>query len=124
MNGVDKVIRDYNNRGKLHFTNVSSPNALNKIRLAKRKFHSVTCETCAPYLYFVSDGIKDGDTRFKDSPPIRNAAIQELLWECMKFGTVDSISSRHHYTPDEFKFYIEGDFQRAVNGLNTLGFTL
>lgn len=50
---------------------------------AKRLGHSITVETCPHYLAFSAEEIKDGDTRFKCAPPIREAENREKLWEAL-----------------------------------------
>lgn len=53
------------------------------LKEAKGKGDSVTVETCPHYLAFSAEEIPEGDTRFKCSPPIRDAANREKLWEAM-----------------------------------------
>lgn len=50
---------------------------------AKISGDSVTVETCPHYLAFSAEEIPDGDTRFKCSPPIREAANKDKLWEAL-----------------------------------------
>lgn len=50
---------------------------------AKNGGDSVTVETCPHYLAFSAEEIRDGDTRFKCAPPIRDAANKEKLWEAL-----------------------------------------
>lgn len=54
---------------------------LNFYQEAKSGGDSVTVETCPHYLAFSAEEIKDGDTRFKCAPPIRDAANKEKLWK-------------------------------------------
>lgn len=50
---------------------------------AKDSGASITVETCPHYLAFSAEEIPDGDTRYKCSPPIRDAHNKELLWEAL-----------------------------------------
>lgn len=50
---------------------------------AKSNGCSITVETCPHYLAFSAEEIKDGDTRFKCAPPIRDSANKEKLWEAL-----------------------------------------
>lgn len=53
---------------------------------AKRSGDSVSVETCTHYLAFSEEDIKDGDTRFKCAPPIRDKANKEKLWDALMVG--------------------------------------
>lgn len=53
------------------------------VQEAKRRGDSISVETCSHYLAFSSEEIPDGDTRFKCSPPIRDAFNKEKLWEAV-----------------------------------------
>lgn len=50
---------------------------------AKNSGASITVETCPHYLAFSAEEIPDGDTRYKCSPPIRDAHNKEMLWEAL-----------------------------------------
>ena len=50
------------------------------VQEAKRRGDSISVETCPHYLAFSSEEIPNGDTRFKCSPPIRDAYNREKLW--------------------------------------------
>lgn len=99
---------------------------------------------------FSAEDIKDGDTRFKCAPPIRDAANKEKLWEALmvsilKFhctlvfkishlyyhlihvipytlqdGDIDMLSSDHSPSVPELKLFDEGDFLRAWGGISSL----
>jgi len=80
--------------------------------------------TCAYYFYFRSDKIKNGDTRFKVSPPIREKQNQKLLFESLKIGVIDIVGSGHFPVHQELKFLQDESFPRAFSGISSLGFTL
>jgi len=84
----------------------------------------LTLETAAHYLYFSSEEVKDGDTRFKTCPPIRNANNKDLLWMNLKEGFINCISSHHNPIPDEYKDLGGKNFKKALPGVNSIGFTL
>ncbi|VVA23614.1 PREDICTED: allantoinase [Prunus dulcis] len=109
----------------LHIVHLSdSSNSLDLIKDAKSGGDSVTVETCPHYLAFSAEEIRDGDTRFKCSPPIRDAANKEKLWEALLAGHVDMISSDHSPTLPELKLLDDGDFLRAWGGISSLQFVL
>lgn len=120
--GVDKVISSLQMNSKVHFQNLSSVSAINKIRNIKKKYKNVTCEIPAVHLYFNSKSIKYGDTRFKNNPPIRNEENFNLLWDLLKKRGIDLISSQHAHI--EFQDKVTGDFKRALNGISCIGCSL
>ncbi|XP_028789715.1 allantoinase isoform X1 [Neltuma alba] len=70
----------------VHIVHLSDSSAsLDMIKEAKRRGDSISVETCSHYLAFSSEEIKDGDTRFKCSPPIRGASNGEKLWEALLY---------------------------------------
>ncbi|KAB1206383.1 Allantoinase [Morella rubra] len=109
----------------LHIVHLSdSSSSLDLIKEAKRGGDSLTVETCPHYLAFSAEEILDGDTRFKCSPPIRNAANKEKLWEALLEGHIDMLSSDHSPTAPELKLLDEGNFLRAWGGISSLQFVL
>jgi len=50
---------------------------------AKSRGDSISVETCPHYLAFSSEEIPNGDTRFKCSPPIRDAYNKGKLWKAV-----------------------------------------
>lgn len=60
---------------------------------AKRIGDSVSVETCTHYLAFSEEDIKNGDTRFKCAPPLRDKANKEKLWEALMVSVLIDIAS-------------------------------
>ncbi|TQD88352.1 hypothetical protein C1H46_026096 [Malus baccata] len=109
----------------LHIVHLSdSRSSLDLIKEAKSGGDSLTVETCPHYLAFSAEEIPDGDTRFKCSPPIRDAANKEKLWEALLEGHVDMLSSDHSPAMPELKLLDGGDFLRAWGGISSLQFVL
>ncbi|XP_010431984.1 PREDICTED: allantoinase [Camelina sativa] len=106
----------------VHLSDASS--SLDLIKEAKGKGDSVTVETCPHYLAFSAEEIPEGDTRFKCSPPIRDAANREKLWEAMMKGDIDMLSSDHSPTNPELKLLSDGNFLKAWGGISSLQFVL
>ncbi|CAN6553040.1 unnamed protein product [Malus baccata var. baccata] len=98
--------------------------SLDLIKEAKSGGDSLTIETCPHYLAFSAEEIRDGNTRFKCSPPIRDASNNEKLWEALLDGHVDMLSSDHSPTVPELKLLNDGDFLRAWGGISSLQFVL
>jgi len=53
------------------------------VQEAKSRGDSISVETCPHYLAFTSEEIPNGDTRYKCSPPIRDAQNKDKLWEAV-----------------------------------------
>ncbi|KAK1420093.1 hypothetical protein QVD17_21420 [Tagetes erecta] len=109
----------------VHIVHLSdSRSSLELIKEAKSNGDSITVETCPHYLAFSAEEIPDGDTRFKCSPPIRDAPNREKLWEALMDGDIDMLSSDHSPSVPELKLFAEGDFLRAWGGISSLQFVL
>lgn len=98
--------------------------SIDLIKDAKSSGASVSVETCPHYLSFSAEEIKDGDTRFKCSPPIRDKINRQRLWEALLEGHIDLLSSDHSPTIPSLKLFEEGDFLRAWGGVSSLQFDL
>lgn len=124
VSGVNALIDALeNSMCRVHVTCLSSASAINRVRKAQETFN-ITCEVAASTLYFTDVDIAKGDTRFKNSPPIRNGSNCNLLWDLLKMKAIHSLSSQHRGIHPSFKLNVDGSFRRALSGLNTLGFTL
>ena len=122
ITGVEKISEFLKPESKIHFQNISSAAALNRVRQIRNKFKKVTCEIPAVHLYFTSASVNNGDTRFKNTPPVRNQGNCNLLWDLIKMKGIDSISSQHACI-DSFQ-KLTGNFQQALNGISSLGCSL
>lgn len=107
----------------------------------------MSVETCTHYLAFSEEDIKDGDTRFKCAPPIRDKANKEKLWDALMVGVfvdlscyillrsslklhlfqltlqeghIDMLSSDHSPTVPDLKLPDSGDFLKAWGGISSL----
>lgn len=107
-----------------HIVHLSSSDALETIRAAKKRGVPVTVETCPHYLFFNAGDIPDADTRYKCAPPIREKANNALLWEALLDGTLDFIGSDHSPAPATLKALDSGNFLEAWGGISGIQFTL
>jgi dihydroorotase-like cyclic amidohydrolase len=119
--GVSKVLESISGDSKVHFCGLSSSASLNLIRKAKAS-KKVTCEITAVNLCFTSECIENGNTRFKNNPPVRNYSNNLLLWDLLKMKGIDLISSGHASIVPDMK--LTGNFQTAYSGIAGLGCTL
>ncbi|MCL7038864.1 hypothetical protein MKW94_005525 [Papaver nudicaule] len=109
----------------VHIVHLSDTRAsLDMIKGAKNSGDSLSVETCPHYLAFSSEEIPDGDTRYKCSPPIRDSANRERLWDALMEGHIDMLSSDHSPTVPELKRFHEGDFLKAWGGISSLQYVL
>jgi allantoinase len=107
-------------RGHAHIVHLSSSDALPMIASARRDGVRLTAETCPHYLALTAEEIGDGATAFKCSPPVREAANRELLWDGLKAGTLDFIASDHSPSTAAMKDLGGGDFGAAWGGISSL----
>ncbi|XP_057815891.1 allantoinase isoform X2 [Cryptomeria japonica] len=109
----------------IHIVHLSDSSAsLDLIKEAKESGARISVETCPHYLVFSAEEISDGDTRFKCAPPIRDALNRERLWEALKDGHIDMLSSDHSPSSPELKLLETGDFLRAWGGISSLQGTI
>lgn len=111
------------NTCKVHISCLSSASAVNRVRKAQKSCN-VTCEVAASCLYFTDCDVEIGDTRFKNCPPIRTRSNFNLLWDLLKMKGITSVTSQHRGIHPMYKNDVKGSMKRALNGMNTLGFTL
>jgi allantoinase len=109
---------------KVHIVHLSSANSIEALKAARRKGLPVTVETCPHYLFFNAENIPDGDTRFKCTPPIREKANNDLLFEALKDGLIDFVVTDHSPAPPEMKKHETGNLKEAWGGIASLQFSL
>jgi allantoinase len=81
--------------GHLHIVHVSSPSGIRIAVQSKEKGANVTVETCPHYLFFDQRDFERIGPALKCAPPIRERALVEDLWKCVKRGEIDTIGSDH-----------------------------
>ena len=105
---------------RAHVLHLSSSDALPMIASARREGVDITAESCPHYLALTAEEIGPGATAFKCSPPVREAANRELLWQGLVDGVVDLIVSDHSPCTVEMKELDSGDFGTAWGGISSL----
>ena len=120
--GIEKIIEHLSPLTRVHFQNISSASSLNRVRQIRPKFKYATCEIPASHLYFTSASVGVSDTRYKNIPPVRNQGNCNLLWDLLKMKGIDTVSSQHACIETSKKKI--GNFQQALNGISSIGFTL
>ncbi|HTK80829.1 MAG TPA: allantoinase AllB [Bacteroidota bacterium] len=117
-----RLCREYNCR--THIVHLSSADAVGMLNTARSEKLPLTVETCPHYLYFTSEEIPDGDTRFKCTPPIRERENRDRLLNALREGTIEMIVSDHSPSTPELKCFDSGDLQKAWGGIPSLQFGL
>ncbi len=100
--------------GKVHIAHISSKNAVELVRQAKKKGIKVTAEVAPHHFTLTDDSIKTYDTNYKMNPPLRTRADVDAMIEGLKDGTIDCIASDHAPHAIEEK---EMEFIYAPNGI-------
>ncbi len=86
--------------GRVHICHISSERGVELIRRAKNDGINITCEVTPHHLTLTEDCLKDYDTNYKMSPPLRSEKTRQALIAGIKDGTIDCIASDH--APHEF----------------------
>ena len=121
INLLIKLCQEY--QTPIHIVHLATAEALQAITDAKAQGLPITVETCPHYLFFDSGKIKDGETRFKCAPPIRDQANRDALRAAVQSGVIETIGSDHSPCPLEMKAIDSGDFQKAWGGIASLQLT-
>lgn len=103
--------------GKLHFTLVSSPKALEMIEEGKKKGLDITCDIASYQLAFTDVDMVTFDTHLKVNPPFRTEEDNEQIKKYLKNGTIDIVVSDHRPQDIESK---EVEFEIASVGIINL----
>jgi len=100
--------------GKVHIAHISSKNAVELVRQAKKKGINVTAEVAPHHFLLSEESLKTYDTNYKMNPPLRTRVDVEAMIEGLKDGTIDCIASDHAPHSIEEK---EMEFIYAPNGI-------
>jgi allantoinase len=80
---------------KLHIYHVSHPRTVRLVELYKEQGVDVTLETCPHYLLLNEDDMDRLKAFAKINPPMREKDAVEEMWEMVKCGMIDMITSDH-----------------------------
>ncbi len=106
---------------KVHIAHISSKNAVELVRQAKKKGINVTAEVTPHHFTLTDETVKTFDTNYKMNPPLRTRADVDAMIVGLKDGTIDCIASDHAPHSIEEK---EMEFIYAPNGIIGLETTL
>lgn len=105
------------NEAPLHITGISTKESVEKIRKGKKAGAPVTCDVPVMNLIYTENNLGRFRTDLKVMPPLRGTEDREALWEGLKDGTIDFVTSRHHPRNPEKK---KADFEISDFGASTL----
>ena len=109
----DALVAEYV-KGKIHIAHISSKNAVDIVREAKKKGINITAEVTPHHFTLTDDAVKTYDTNVKMNPPLRTSKDVNAVIEALKDGTIDCIASDHApHSPEEK----ETEFEVAPNGI-------
>ncbi|MEN1967941.1 allantoinase [Lentibacillus sp. N15] len=108
----------------LHIVHVSNAKTVDLIQEAKDRGVNVTVETCPPYLLFNMEDFERLGAVAKCAPPLREEEERLALWEALKEGKIDMISSDHAPCPTSMKTDYENDMLKAWGGITGGQFSL
>jgi dihydroorotase len=81
--------------GAIHFSCISTAEAIELIRDAKHRGLNVTADTAPPYFDLNETAIGDWRTYSKLSPPLRQESDRQAVVAALADGTIDAIVSDH-----------------------------
>ncbi len=103
--------------GHLHVAHLSTQEALQTVRAAKRQKLRVTAEVTPHHFTLIDENVGEFNTHCKMNPPLRSTADREALIEGILDGTVDAIATDH--APHAFHEK-QVEFERAAFGITGL----
>ena len=103
--------------GRIHFSGISTKEAVNVIREAKKSGLDVTCDVPIYNLLLDDEKILDFNTNFKVYPPLRSQSDIDELIGGLEDGTIDVISSHHQPQDIDSK---NCEFEKASFGIISL----
>lgn len=99
----------------LHIVHVSTGRGVALVAAARERGVDVTCETCAHYLVLTDEDAETLGAVAKCAPPLRPQKDLEELWEQLREGSVEFVTSDHSPCPPEMK--AGDDMFRAWGGI-------
>lgn len=104
-------------KGQLHVAHISTHEAVNAVRRAKKAGLRVTAEVTPHHFTLIDENVGEFDTNYKMNPPLRSAADRDALLQGIVDGTIDAIATDH--APHAFHEK-QVEFERASFGITGL----
>jgi dihydroorotase len=80
---------------RLHVAHVSTAEAVETIRQARRRGVAVSAETAPHYLCLTDESLKSYDSVFRVNPPLRGEEDRRAVIEGLRDGTITAIATDH-----------------------------
>tara|TARA_Y100000589_G_scaffold200129_1_gene188835 strand:- start:372 stop:1196 length:825 start_codon:yes stop_codon:yes gene_type:complete len=103
-----------------HVAHVSTRDAVNVIREAKKSGLNITCDTAPPYFALNESKLLTYNTAFKLSPPLRSEDDRLAIIEGIQDGTIDAIASDHRARSKDTKAQPFSAASVGASGIETL----
>ncbi len=104
-------------KGRVHVAHLSTREALEAVRRAKKAKLRVTAEVTPHHFTLIDENVGEFDTHYKMNPPLRSTADRDALIEGILDGTIDAIATDH--APHAFHEK-QVEFERAAFGITGL----
>jgi dihydroorotase len=105
---------------RFHFAHVTTSDALEAIRKAKKQGLPVTCDTAPHYFALNETAIGNYRTFAKVSPPLRDEGDRQAVVAAIADGTIDAIASDHAPHDEDSKRLPFPQASFGIIGLETL----
>lgn len=96
---------------KYHFCHISTSDAYDTIRKAKKEGYDITVEACPHHLILCQEDIKDGNTKM--NPPLRSKSDMLATISALLDGTIDMLATDHAPHAE----WEKGDYSSSLNGI-------
>ena len=104
-------------RSHVHVAHLSTREALEAVRAAKKAKLHVTAEVTPHHFTLIDENVGEFNTHYKMNPPLRSSGDREALIEGILDGTIDAIATDH--APHAFHEK-QVEFERAAFGITGL----
>ena len=104
-------------KGHVHVAHLSTREALEAVRAAKKSRLPVTAEVTPHHFTLIDENVGEFNTHYKMNPPLRSVADRDALIEGIIDGTIDAIATDH--APHAFHEK-QVEFERAAFGITGL----
>ena len=104
-------------KGRVHVAHLSTREALEAVRRAKKAKLRVTAEVTPHHFTLIDENVGEFDTHYKMNPPLRSVADRDTMIEGILDGTIDAIATDH--APHAFHEK-QVEFERAAFGITGL----
>ncbi|MBM4161731.1 MAG: dihydroorotase [Ignavibacteria bacterium] len=116
----DIILLRYIPKARYHVAHISTANALDHVRRARKEGLDVTCEATPHHFTLTDEAVSGFDTNTKMNPPLRTADDVAALKEGLRDGTIEVIATDHapHTIDEKDVEYTQAPF--GIVGLETV----